>query len=223
MHGSFNAPPTAAANPQAGAAAGLARAAQEQRRESMNKTTLRKIVPYSVVLVVAAALYAVAGQFDFAPHAGRLGPDVWPKAILVLMMITCIFEITKTLLCRQAADEIEGLLELVREESAETHAPDVPEEAAAVYLHLLLAGIGLTIGYVYLIDKLGFFLDTLAFMILFMVVGRYRKPGAVIAIGLLGSLSFMFVFMKIVYVSLPIGWAPFSLVSLALMQFMGIK
>lgn len=189
----------------------------------MNRTTLRKIVPYAVVLAVAAALYAVAGQFDFTPRAGRLGPDVWPKAILVLMMITCIFEIAKTLLRKQDADEIEGLLELVREESAETHAPDVPEEAPAVYLHLLLAGIGLTIGYVYLIDKLGFFLDTLTFMILFMLVGRYRKPGVVLAVGLLGSLSFMFVFMKIVYVSLPLGEAPFSAVSLALMQLMGIR
>lgn len=189
----------------------------------MNRTTLRRIVPYSVVLAAAGVLYAVAGQFDFTPRAGRLGPDVWPKAILVLMMLTCVYEIAKALLRRQDADEIEGLLELVQEESAEAHEADVPEEAPAAFLHLLLAGIGLTIGYVYLIDKLGFFLDTLAFMMLFMVVGRYRKPAAVIAVGLLGSLGFMFVFMKIVYVSLPIGEAPFSAVSLVLMQFMGIK
>lgn len=189
----------------------------------MNRTTLIKIAQYSIVLAVAAALYMVAGQFDFAPHAGRLGPDVWPKAILVLMMLTCIFEIAKTLLRKQAGDEIEGLLELVKEDSIETHVADMPEQAPAVYLHLLLAGIGLTIAYVYLIDKLGFFLDTLAFMMLFMLVGRYRKPVVVIATGLVGSLVFLFVFMKIVYVSLPIGKAPFSAVSLGLMQLMGIK
>ncbi len=189
----------------------------------MAKTGLTKIVPYSIVLVVAAALYAVAGQFDFTPRAGRLGPDVWPKAMLVLMMLTCIYEIAKTLVRQKGADEIEGLLELIKEESAETHVPDVPEEPPAVYPHLLLAGIGLTVGYVYLIDKLGFFLDTVAFMVLFMLVGRYRKPWVVLAIGLLGSLTFMFVFMKIVYVSLPIGEAPFSAVSLTLMQLMGIR
>lgn len=199
----------------------MSAAAAEEK--SMTKTGLTKIVPYSIALAVAAALYAVAGQFDFTPRAGRLGPDVWPKAILVLIMLTCIFEIVKTLLCKQAADEIEGLLELVREGSAETHVPAASEEAPAVYLHLLLAGIGLTVGYVYLIDKLGFFLDTLAFMVLFMLVGRYRKPWVVISVGLLGSLTFMFVFMKIVYVSLPIGVAPFSAVSLTLMQLMGIR
>lgn len=189
----------------------------------MNRTTLTKVVQYAIVLAVAAALYAVAGQFDFRPRAGRLGPDVWPKAILVLMMVTCVFEIVKTLVCRQCKDEVEGLLERVQEESTEAHVADVPEAAPAVYLHLLLAGIALTVGYVYLIDKLGFFLDTLAFMMLFMLVGRYRRPGVVIAVGLLGSLGFMFVFMKIVYVSLPIGEAPFSAVSLALMQLMGIR
>lgn len=189
----------------------------------MTKTCLGNLVSYSIVLAVAAALYAVAGQFEFSPRAGRLGPDVWPKALLVLMMLTCIYEIAKTLVRRKGADEIEGLLELIKEESAETHDRAVAEDPPAVFLHLLLAGIGLTVGYVYLIDKLGFFLDTLVFMTLFMVIGRYRKPWLVLAIGLLGSLIFMFVFMKVVYVSLPIGEAPFSAVSLTLMQLMGIK
>lgn len=187
------------------------------------KTRLTNSIPYAIVLAVAATLYAVTGHFDFSAHPGRLGPDVWPKALLVLTMLTCSFEIAKALLCKRCADEVEGLLELIQEESAEAHVAALPEPAPPTYLHLLLAGVGLTIGYVYLIDKLGFFLDTLAFMMLFMVVGRYRKPGAVIAVGLLGSLTFMFVFMKIVYVSLPIGVAPFSAVSLALMQLMGIR
>ena len=189
----------------------------------MINTRLKDTIPYLIVLAVAAALYAAAGQFDFTPRAGRLGPDIWPKALLALMMLTCIFEIAKSLVCKKCDDAVEGLLELIQEESVEAHVHDVPEEAPAVYLHLLLTGIGLTVAYVYLIDKLGFFLDTLAFMMLFMVVGRYRKPGVVIAIALLGSLTFLFVFMKIVYVSLPIGEAPFSAVTLTLMQLMGIK
>jgi putative tricarboxylic transport membrane protein len=38
-----------------------------------------------------------------------------------------------------------------------------------------------------------------------------------------GALAFMFVFMKVVYLSLPIGRPPFAEVSLALMQLMGIR
>jgi putative tricarboxylic transport membrane protein len=42
-------------------------------------------------------------------------------------------------------------------------------------------------------------------MALFMWVGRYRRPGVIVATSLIGSLAFMFMFMKIVYVSLPLG------------------
>ena len=42
-------------------------------------------------------------------------------------------------------------------------------------------------------------------------------------VALAGALAFMFVFMKIVYLSLPIGQPPFAAVSLALMQLMGIR
>jgi len=44
---------------------------------------------------------------------------------------------------------------------------------------------------------------------------------AVVAVG--GALVFMFVFMRIVYLSLPIGVPPFAQVSLMLMQLMGIR
>ena len=43
------------------------------------------------------------------------------------------------------------------------------------------------------------------------------------AIGLLGALLLMYVFMKLVYVSLPIGVDPFSQVTFFLMQVMGIR
>ena len=38
-----------------------------------------------------------------------------------------------------------------------------------------------------------------------------------------GSLVFMFVFQKVVYLSLPIGHSPFAALSLALMRLMGIR
>jgi hypothetical protein len=43
------------------------------------------------------------------------------------------------------------------------------------------------------------------------------------AVSLLGTLAMMFFFMKVVYVSLPLGRAPFMQVTLFLMQAMGIR
>jgi putative tricarboxylic transport membrane protein len=56
-----------------------------------------------------------------------------------------------------------------------------------------------------------------------MWIGRYRRPGVILVTSLVGSLAFMFMFMKIVYVSLPLGVEPFSQVSFLLMRLMGIR
>ena len=37
-------------------------------------------------------------KIDFVAPGGRIGPDVWPKAILGLAMVTCVYEIVKNLL-----------------------------------------------------------------------------------------------------------------------------
>jgi putative tricarboxylic transport membrane protein len=53
--------------------------------------------------------------------------------------------------------------------------------------------------------------------------GRYRRWPVIAVVSVVGALAFMFVFMKVVYLSLPIGRPPFDAVSLALMQLMGIR
>jgi putative tricarboxylic transport membrane protein len=42
-------------------------------------------------------------------------------------------------------------------------------------------------------------------------------------VSIVGTLVLLFIFMKLVYVSLPIGVAPFSEVTLLLMQIMSIR
>jgi putative tricarboxylic transport membrane protein len=56
-----------------------------------------------------------------------------------------------------------------------------------------------------------------------MAIGRYRRMGLAIGVSLAGTLLLFFFFMKVAYVSLPIGRAPFSAVSLFLMQVMGVR
>jgi len=182
---------------------------------------LRKVVPYLIVLAVAAFLYVLASQIEFVAPGGRIGPDFWPKAILLLAMATCAYEIVKTLFFSRPDQEVAGVLESIVEEApADTVAQERP---ARSYLHLLLIGVAMTIAYVVLIERLGFFLCTFLYLAGFMWVGRYRRLGIVLASSLLGSLVFMFVFMKIVYVSLPLGQEPFSQVSFLLMRLMGIR
>ncbi len=81
----------------------------------------------------------------------------------------------------------------------------------------------MTVAYAALITTLGFFISTVLFIAGFIWVGRYRRPGVIAAASLIGGLAFMFVFMKIVYVSLPLGVGTFGLVSIQLMSLMGIR
>lgn len=180
-----------------------------------------KTLPYVIVLAIVSFLYYRATKIDFVAPGGRIGPDVWPKAILVLSAVACLYEIAKNLLFGKWVRDMTGVLGSVLKEVPEQDVPTEIERGA--YPHLLWIGIAMTVLYVVLIEKLGFFLCTAIYMALFMWVGRYRRTGVILATSLAGSLAFMFVFMKVVYVSLPLGIEPFAQVSFALMRAMGIK
>jgi putative tricarboxylic transport membrane protein len=179
------------------------------------------MVPYAIVLAIAAGLYYFAQKIDFVAPGGRIGPAVWPKTILLLAMAACAYEIIKNLFFSKEDHELKGVLESIIDETPAEDSPDAPE--ARSYPHLLIAGIGMTVAYVMLIGILGFFVSTVLYLAGFMLVGRYRRIGVVLATSLIGSLVFMFVFMKVVYVSLPLGQEPFAQVTYLLMRLMGIK
>ncbi len=182
---------------------------------------MHKVLPYVIVLAIVSYLYFLAAKMDFVAPGGRIGPDFWPKVILAMAMVACAYEIVKNLFSGKADRELEGVLASVLKD-----APmELPIAAAQekTYPHLLWIGIAMTVAYAVLIDKLGFFLCTFIYLAAFMWIGRYRRIGVILVTSLVGSLAFMFMFMKIVYVSLPLGVDPFSQVSFLLMRLMGIK
>ena len=169
------------------------------------------MLPYAALASGAAYLYHHAAAFAALGRPGQLGPDFWPKAVLVLPMATCAIEIVRVAL---APAKPHGAAARAKEAHEEEESPRFPL--------LLAGGIGLTILYVPAMQLLGFFLATVAYLAAFMLVGRYRRYGVIATTSVLGSLAFVFVFMKVVYVSLPLGVGPFESVSTALMALLGI-
>ena len=178
---------------------------------------LLRASPYIVLQLAAMYFYQLAGHIDYPATPGRIGPDFWPKSILVLLGLVCVYEIVKNLLVGESFTAA-GLLEKLMKESA----ADQGEEELPSYPLLLAGGMMLTIIYVSTIDIFGFFLATCVYLALFMMIGRYRRWIVIVTASLLGSLLLMFIFMKLVYVSLPLGSAPFSAVSMALLSLMGV-
>ncbi|HSN21358.1 MAG TPA: tripartite tricarboxylate transporter TctB family protein [Usitatibacter sp.] len=175
------------------------------------KARLAELVPYAALLAGAAYLYHDAASFAGLGRPGQLGPDFWPKAVLILLMIVCGIEIVRRALAPAAAAV-----------PAPEAGPQPQAEEAQRHGHLLAGGIVLTILYVPGIAYLGFFLATALFLAAFMYVGRYRRARIVAAASVLGSLAFVFVFMKVVYVSLPLGAGPFRNLSAWIMAALGI-
>lgn len=180
------------------------------------------MVPYALVGGAAGYLYYVAAQIDFHRRGETLGPDFWPKAILVLIIATCLYEIVRTL-ALGGRTEVSGMLQDIVEESVKERGDAGPAEPGERHPVLLVAGIVLTATYVWIVQKLGFFLATAPYVAAFIALGGYRRWGVNAAVSLVGTLAIMLFFMKLVYVSLPIGEEPFAQVTFILMKLMGIR
>jgi putative tricarboxylic transport membrane protein len=178
---------------------------------------LRRIIPYAIIFVVGAYLYHRALGFEFERVPGRVGPDLWPRMILILLMAICIYQALHLALTG-AREEVEGVLQSLEEEAA----PDMLEPPKEEHSARVWSGIVLTFAYIFAFQIFGFFLATFAYLAGLMVVGGYRRALPVAVVALVTTLGFMFVFMKIVYVSLPLGDEPFLAVSDVVIKLLGV-
>ncbi|HEY3585367.1 MAG TPA: tripartite tricarboxylate transporter TctB family protein [Casimicrobiaceae bacterium] len=187
---------------------------------------LKATWPYAALFVGAAYLFHDAGTFAAAARPGQLGPDFWPRAVLVLLMIVCAYEVVRRVVfARDVGAEVSNATDTVADQPAQSEVDGSVEtrEPEARYPWRLAVGIGLTIAYVLLLDVLGFFVTTALFLGFFMIAGRYYRTRVVALASIVGSLVFVFVFMKIVYVSPPLGVGPFRTFSVWLLAMLGIR
>jgi Na+-transporting NADH:ubiquinone oxidoreductase subunit NqrB len=169
---------------------------------------LKRTAPYIAVLAVAVVLFLLAGQISYVGKAGQIGPDLWPKAVLVLAMAASVYQIVCIAL--QCWREQVAF----RESVATTEKP---------YTLRLLLGMGITLAYVALLTVIGFIFCTLLYLAAFMYIGRYRRHRVIVASSVIGTLAFLLIFMRFVYVSLPMGREPFSTWSYALLALLGVR
>ena len=170
---------------------------------------LRRSAAYAVILCCAAYLYYLAQRFQFDEVAGRIGPDAWPKIVLGLLLVTCVWQIGRIVIFGAAPTA-----------STDDELPLAAGEGDFTYLALL--AIGVTIIYAYLLPLLGFFVATVLYLAAIAYVGRYRRVWPLLATSVIAPLVLMFVFMKIVYVALPLGSGPFKSLSLVLLKVLGV-
>ena len=176
---------------------------------------LRAALPYAAVLAAAAFLYADASGFAALGREGNLGPAFWPRAVLVLLMIVCAAEMVRVAFFYKPESTAP-----VPHSAAPL--PNADDEDGVRYPALLFAGIAITVVYVPAMEMLGFFLATIIYLAAFMWLGRYRRPMIIAITSVVGTIAFVYVFMKIVYVSLPLGTGPFRQFSAWVLAALGV-
>lgn len=176
--------------------------------------------PFVVLFCTALYLFTLTQQFEFPPAPGRLGPDVWPRAILLLLMVACIVGIGRHFLARRRP---EASAQLGEERATMQGDANVQQPAHASRYWLVAGGFLLFLLYPVALEYLGFPVATFAFMALFMLVGQWTHVPGVVIVSAIGTLSLFYVFRGLVYISLPLGTGPFQSATLWLASLLGMR
>jgi putative tricarboxylic transport membrane protein len=171
---------------------------------------VRAALPYVVVLAAGVFLYYQANSFEFEESSGRIGPGAWPKLVLVLLLLSALW------------GAIASAVRAGRPDEEPTEVDEALARPPEIYPYLVWLAVGVTLAYLALLPLIGFFLATTAYVFILMYLGHYRRMLWAASLSLAVAFAFMFVFMRVVYVSLPAGAAPFDRLSFALMAAMGV-
>lgn len=178
---------------------------------------LRSVIPHAAMLLLAVLLYLAAMRIDAPVSGGRLGPDAWPKFIIVALGALCVYEIVKRLVFGSSF----SATGLVPQGDPGAQADDGAADKPADHHGQLAAGIALVAAYVLGVSSVGFFVGTAAFLAAFTWIGGWRRPLVLAITSLAGAFALLVVFMRVAYVSLPLGVGPFESISLALLKLIG--
>jgi hypothetical protein len=168
---------------------------------------LRRGTPYLVALLASAIMYALTFRITATAPPGTLGPAFWPRVAISLIAIVSAIEMLRIALGGAAA----------LNSAAEEDGDDAPRQPWR-----LAGGIVLLFAYAAAITTLGYVLASFLLFVALIYIGGYRNHFVIWTTSLLGMAAIAFVFLKVVYVSLPRGVAPFDALTQSILGLIGI-
>jgi putative tricarboxylic transport membrane protein len=180
-------------------------------RQTSPASLARELLPEIGILLAAVYLFYVAGNFDYQERPGQLGPQFWPRMAAVGLGAAVLVRIL------QAIRDRNRPIVRVKSEFDEYEQTEVELHWPSLWLAL-----GLVVGYVTSTMFLGYMISTALFLGLFIWLGGQRKwYVTLVAAG--GGLLFSFIFVGVVYVSLPTGVGIFDTITIAVYRLLGIQ
>lgn len=205
----------------------------DKLKSVFTKKFTRSLSGISIFFILACYLYVVAGSIDQNPIPGQLGPAFWPKCILVLLMLSCVFkgfEIYRDELKKQERDypvgyghaAKDGETSAVVEAAAAAAQAEAAGSFASVDLRKLLLMIIACIGYAFLMDMIGFAIANVIFLFAFCYLVGDRKLMRLTLVSVLGTIGLLYLFVKFVYIPLPKGHFFFEDITLIIYRILFI-
>ena len=180
-------------------------------RHKSGSDLLRELLPEIGILAVGAYLWILAGRFDYEQEEGALGPGFWPRVAAVGLMAAVLVRMV------QAVRERDRPIVKVASEFDE-----YAEDEGEVSWPRLAIAVVLTVGYVIATMFIGYLFATAIFLALFIFIGGARNK-YVPVVALAGALIFAYVFIGVVYVSLPTGVGVFDTITVGIYELLGIQ
>jgi putative tricarboxylic transport membrane protein len=205
----------------------------DKLKSVFTKKFARSLSGISFFFIVACYLYVLAGSIDQNPIPGQLGPAFWPKCILILLMLSCVFkgfEIYREELKKSRKAHPVGYRHAAKESESSAVAKAAEEVAqaeaagafASVDLRKLLLMITACIGYAFFIDMIGFAMANVIFLFAFCYLVGDRKLMRLTLISILGTIGLLYLFAKFVYIPLPKGHFFFEDITLIIYRILFI-
>ena len=176
-------------------------------------STLQYLLPHSALTFIAGfLLWNAQGIHADAVFDDRISPAFWPQGILWLWLALSAGELLKRIvqiMLRARHAQVDNAIHI--------NAP------ASGVLPWATVGLTLILGYSFLVSYLGFPIATAAFLFCFAWIGGYRRFIFLSIVSLLGSAFLVLIFMKIAYISLPLGSGVFKEISIFMLRLYGIQ
>ena len=180
-------------------------------RQSSPASLARELLPEIGILLAAAYLFYVAGNFEYQERPGQLGPQFWPRMAAVGLGAAVLVRIVQTIRDRnRPIVRVTSEFDEYQQTEAELHWPS------------LWLAIGLVVGYVTSTMFLGYMISTALFLGLFIWLGGQRR-WYVTLVAVVGGLVFSYMFVGVVYVSLPTGVGIFDTITVEVYRLLGIQ
>lgn len=172
-----------------------------------------RLLPEVVILALCIPMWIATAEWTST--VGGPGPAFYPRLLILLLVLAMVVRIVHEVMAvRRGVTESDDAEEALEE--------GVEMDASLIDMRRVAVVIALSVAYVIGTLFLGWVLATFILVIAFLWLAGKRNPLITLPVALIFSLGMAYVFVKIVYISLPTGVGVFDEFTLRLFELLGV-